>query len=194
MTVNATRRYSINVMRPMFALAIICAPALAAAQSATTVTIAKPVVASTPKPFARLSASVHSLRDSIVALTRSQLGVKYRRGASSPDNGFDCSGLVKYVLAHFGAELPRTSNEQALVGQRIERNVAALRPGDLLTFGHGKRVSHIGIYIGEGKFVHAPHAGTRVRVESLANTKGSWWKGARRLFSSDDSTALALVN
>jgi cell wall-associated NlpC family hydrolase len=130
---------------------------------------------------------MHELRDSIVALSREQLGVKYRRGASSPSTGFDCSGLVKYVMAHFGADLPRTSREQALVGKKIERDIAALKPGDLLTFGHGKRISHIAIYIGDGRYVHAPTPGARVRVESLANTKSSWWKGARRLFAFDDA-------
>jgi cell wall-associated NlpC family hydrolase len=157
---------------------------------AQTVTITPPHPVASPKPFERLSASMHALRDSIVALSRAQLGVKYKRGASSPSTGFDCSGLVKYVMAHFGAELPRTSREQALVGRKIERNIAALRPGDLLTFGHGKHISHIGIYIGDGRYVHAPEPGASVKVESLEHTRSSWWKGARRLFAFDDSPAL----
>ncbi|HEV2641569.1 MAG TPA: NlpC/P60 family protein, partial [Candidatus Elarobacter sp.] len=70
-------------------------------------TLARPLAVASPKPFARFSASARSVRDSIVALTRSQLGVKYRRGAASPDRGFDCSGLVKYVMEHFGANVPR---------------------------------------------------------------------------------------
>ncbi|HEY5087920.1 MAG TPA: C40 family peptidase, partial [Gemmatimonadaceae bacterium] len=155
---------------------------------AQSVTLERPQPVAAPKPFARLSASMHALRDSIVALSRAQLGVKYKRGASSPTTGFDCSGLVKYVMAHFGADLPRTSREQALVGQKIERDIASLKPGDLLTFGHGKRISHIGIYIGEGRYVHAPTPGERVKVESLANTRSSWWKGARRVFAFDDSS------
>jgi cell wall-associated NlpC family hydrolase len=90
-------------------------------------------------------------------------------------------------MAAFGAELPRTAREQATVGKKIERDIASLKPGDLLTFGHGKRISHIGIYIGDGRYVHAPTPGKRVRIESLANTKSSWWKGARRVFAFDDS-------
>lgn len=176
----------------LFAVAALGTGILAAPVSAQITLLApKPVAA--PKPFARLSASAQALRDSLVALTRLQLGVPYRRGESSPENGFDCSGLAKYVMDRFGARLPRTSNEQALVGTKIERNVAALRPGDLLTFGHGKRVSHVAIYIGNGLYVHAPVPGGRVREESLANTKSSWWKGARRVLALDDTPGIDSV-
>lgn len=159
-----------------------------AAQNVAPVTLARPHAVAQPKPFARLSASAQALRDSIVALTRLQLGVKYRRGAESPDRGFDCSGLVKYVMEHFGADVPRTSRQQALVGKRIERNIAALKPGDLLTFGHG-HVSHIGIYIGNGRYVHAPKPGARIREANLSDVRAGWWKGARRLFAFDDALA-----
>ncbi len=155
--------------------------------SAQKITVGRPQPVAAPRPFQRLSNSIHELRDSIVALSRAQLGVRYKRGAASPSRGFDCSGLVKYVMAQFGAELPRTSREQALVGKKIERDIASLKPGDLLTFGHGTRISHIGIYIGDGRYVHAPTPGSRVKVESLANTRASWWKGARRVFAFDDS-------
>jgi cell wall-associated NlpC family hydrolase len=144
-------------------------------------------VVSEPKPFERLSQSMHELRDSIVTLSQAQLGVKYKRGAESPNKGFDCSGLVQYVMAAFGADLPRTAKEQATVGKKIERDIASLKPGDLLTFGRGKRISHIGIYIGDGRYVHAPTTGKRVKIETLAHTKASWWKGARRVFAFDDS-------
>lgn len=157
-----------------------------------TLTAPRPVPA--PKPFSRLSASAHALRDSLVALTRLQLGVPYRLGESSPEIGFDCSGLAKYVMAQFGTRLPRTSHEQALVGKKIERNIAALKPGDLLTFGHGRRVSHVAIYIGNGRYVHAPVPGSTVREESLANTKQSWWKGARRVITLDPPGADSVLN
>lgn len=142
-----------------------------------------------PRPLARLSASMQALQDSVASFARRQMGVPYRFGASSPDRGFDCSGLVKYVMAHFGVRLPRTSREQALVGERIERDVAALRPGDLLTFGYGRRISHVGIYIGRGRFVHAPTRGERVREESLDRVKASWWRGARRIIALGDTLA-----
>ncbi|HEY8310113.1 MAG TPA: C40 family peptidase [Gemmatimonadaceae bacterium] len=175
-------RFSLLMGVAAFAGALIASPA-----NAQQITVGRPAAVAQPKPFRQLSASIHELRDSIVALSRAQLGVKYKRGAASPSKGFDCSGLVKYVMAQFGAELPRTSREQALVGKKIERDIASLKPGDLLTFGHGKRISHIGIYIGDGRYVHAPTPGSRVKVETLANTRASWWKGARRVFAFDDS-------
>lgn len=172
----------------------LAATLLSARAEAQHVTIVAPKAVAAPKPFARLSASAHALRDSIVALTEKQLGVRYRRGASSPESGFDCSGLVRYVMAHFGAELPRTSTEQAFVGKRIERDIGSLKPGDLLTFGRGSRISHIGIYIGHGLFVHAPRPGARVREEALDNVRDSWWKGARRIFAFDDAAADSVLN
>jgi cell wall-associated NlpC family hydrolase len=153
------------------------------------VTITRPHPVDAAKPFARLNASILSIRDSIVAVALQQRGVRYRRGAESPDKGFDCSGLVQYVMAQFGAKLPRTSRQQALVGKKIERNIAALKPGDLLTFGHGKRISHVAIYIGNGRYIHAPVPGGEVREESLAHTRSSWWKGARRVLAFDEPIA-----
>jgi cell wall-associated NlpC family hydrolase len=171
----------------MMSAAILAGALTVSPARAQKVTLSRPAAVSSPKPFQRLSESIHQLRDSIVALSRAQLGVRYKRGAESPSTGFDCSGLVQYVMAHFGADLPRTSREQALVGKKIERDIASLKPGDLLTFGRGKRISHVGIYIGDGRYVHAPTPGARVKVESLANTRSSWWKGARRVFAFDDS-------
>jgi cell wall-associated NlpC family hydrolase len=171
----------------MMSAAVLAGALIVVPAGAQRVTLSRPSAVPSPKPFQRLSESMHALRDSIVAMSRAQLGVKYKRGAESPNAGFDCSGLVQYVMAQFGADLPRTSREQALVGKKIERNIASLKPGDLLTFGHGKRVSHIGIYIGDGRYVHAPTPGARVKVETLANTRSSWWKGARRVFAFDDS-------
>ncbi|HEY7898879.1 MAG TPA: C40 family peptidase [Gemmatimonadaceae bacterium] len=176
------RRIATILSAAAIAGALVVSPA-----GAQNVTVSRPQAAPVPRPFERLSQSVHELRDSIAAFSRAQLGVKYKRGAESPTKGFDCSGLVQYVMAAFGAELPRTAREQATVGKKIERDIASLKPGDLLTFGHGKRISHIGIYIGDGRYVHAPTPGKRVRIESLANTKSSWWKGARRVFAFDDS-------
>lgn len=138
------------------------------------------------RPFAKLSSSAQMLRDSIVAFAKRQLGVKYRRGASSPDRGFDCSGLVQYVMEHFNIELPRTSREQAKAGIPLARDLDALKPGDLLTFGHGKKISHIGIYIGNGKFVHANTPGGHVKEGTLVG--GKWWRGARRVIASTDTT------
>src|SRR5205085_9946120 len=113
-------------------------------------------VAQAGKPFAAFSASAHSLRDSMVALARAQIGKRYVRGGQSPERGFDCSGLVRYVLGGFRVDMPRTARQQATEGLAVTRDTTRLRPGDLLTFGKGTRgVSHIGIYVGNGRYVHA---------------------------------------
>ena len=88
-----------------------------------------------PKPFAAFSASARSLGDSLVALARAQIGRRYRFGGTSPEHGFDCSGLVRYVLAALHVDVPRTAREQAQVGTTVPRDPAQLRPGDLVTFG-----------------------------------------------------------
>ncbi len=140
------------------------------------------------KPFARLSASAHSVRDSIVSLARRQLGTPYKLGAKAPGRAFDCSGLVQYVMEAFNIELPRTSREQAQIGEPLPRDLTALKPGDLLTFGKGKRISHVGIYVGDGKYVHAATRGREVKETKLTE-QGSWWKGARRIIASTDSAS-----
>ena len=136
-----------------------------------------------------MNASVVSLRDSIVALARQQIGKRYVLGGASPSRGFDCSGLVQYLAAALKLDVPRTAAEQARAGQPVTKDPARLRPGDLLTFGSGKRASHIGIYVGDGKFIHASTAAGRV-VESRVDRKGRGikpWQGVRRLLADSDS-------
>lgn len=100
------------------------------------------------------------------------LGTPYRWGGTSPDGGFDCSGMVGYVFrSALGIELPRVSREMAKDGEKIERGSLAV--GDLVFFSRrGKRVDHVGIYVGEGRFVHAPRTGKDVEVSSLDS--GYW--------------------
>jgi cell wall-associated NlpC family hydrolase len=105
---------------------------------------------------------------------RRQIGVPYRYGGTSPRSGFDCSGLVRYVYAHFGIRLPHSSYAQFGLGRRVSRG--HLRPGDLVFFSG---VGHVGIYVGRGRFIHAPHSGTRVQVSRLSD-HGSY-DGARRI-------------
>lgn len=146
-----------------------------------------------PKPFEAMSASASSLRDSLVALARAQIGRRYVRGGTTPERGFDCSGLVKYIMAAFDRSVPRTANQQARVGLAIVKDTSRLRPGDLLTFGKGKRgVSHIGIYVGNGRFIHASTKAGRVIESPLVRPMARGikpWLGVRRLFTSDDDTA-----
>ena len=112
----------------------------------------------------------------------SLVGTPYRWGGNTPEGGFDCSGLVNYVFRDMlDVRLPRTSRELfGLQGPRIAPG--QLAGGDLVFFGSGGAVSHVGIYVGEGRFVHAPNSGGTVRLDRL---DGSWWRehytGARRL-------------
>lgn len=145
------------------------------------------------KPFSALSASVHSLRDSLVAVARAQVGTRYIRGGTSPQHGFDCSGLVRYVMASLKVNMPRTARLQATTGFAVERDQSRLRPGDLLTFGRsGRGASHVGIYIGGGRYVHASSGAGRV-IESDIGLKESslvrTWRGVRRIVAGQaDST------
>jgi cell wall-associated NlpC family hydrolase len=110
------------------------------------------------------------------------LGVQYQRGGDSPATGFDCSGLVTHVFQRaWGLLLPRTVKEQSTVGKSVR--LEELEPGDLVFYNTRNRpYSHVGIYIGDGKFIHAPKPGAQVRVE---NVQSSYWRprfnGARRL-------------
>jgi cell wall-associated NlpC family hydrolase len=112
----------------------------------------------------------------VAGFAKHMLGVRYVYGGSSPRSGFDCSGLVRYVYAHFGITLPHSSYAQFDRGRRVSRG--SLRPGDLVFFDG---LGHVGMYIGNGRFIHAPHTGTRVRIETLAGWYSSRFAGARRL-------------
>ncbi|SAI10047.1 lipoprotein [Bordetella ansorpii] len=128
----------------------------------------------------------------LVGEALTQLGVRYRFGGSSPDTGFDCSGLVQYSAERsLGLKLPRNAAEIAGRGTSIARS--ELRPGDLVFFNTmGRRFSHVGIYMGDDRFVHSPSAGGRVRIEDM---KMAYWNkrynGARRISSTNVASARA---
>jgi cell wall-associated NlpC family hydrolase len=103
-------------------------------------------------------------------------GVRYVYGGTSPRSGFDCSGFVRFVYAHFGISLAHSSYAQFGDGRRVSRS--SLRPGDLVFFDG---LGHVGIYVGGGRFIHAPHTGTRVRIEQLAGWYSARFAGATRL-------------
>ena len=112
------------------------------------------------------------------------LGVPYRRGGNSAETGFDCSGFVRAMYqSTVGLILPRRANEQAAATEKIDKK--DLQPGDLVFFNTMRHAfSHVGIYIGEGKFIHSPKPGAQVRVEDMGV---AYWKrrfdGARRVLT-----------
>ena len=110
------------------------------------------------------------------------LGIRYRWGGSKPETGFDCSGFVRHVFQEgIGLDLPRSAREQSKSGEPVAKD--ELQPGDLVFFNTMRRAfSHVGIYLGDNLFVHAPRRGGRVRVEDMS--AGYWTKrfnGARRI-------------
>lgn len=106
-------------------------------------------------------------QEEITLEAMSLVGIPYRYGGNTPDSGFDCSGLVRYVVARAaGVNLPRTTADMSGVGTVLDRD--ELASGDLIFFNTtGRAHSHVGIYVGQGKFVHAPNTGGTVRLESL---------------------------
>lgn len=122
------------------------------------------------------------------------IGVRYRRGGTSAESGFDCSGFTRYVFENsIGLVLPRRADEQARAPGLFTINKDELKPGDLVFFNTLRRTfSHVGIYVGDGKFIHSPRAGGEVRVEDM---RIDYWakrfNGARRVpqVNAADATA-----
>lgn len=118
------------------------------------------------------------------------IGVKYRFGGTNPETGLDCSGYVQYVYkSSVGVNLPRTAAEQARMGERVA--TSEVRPGDMVFFNtRGFNNSHVGIYVGNGMFVHAPNSRSRVRFDSL---ESGYWKtkftGVRRVSGPANNSA-----
>lgn len=118
----------------------------------------------------------------VVLRALSFIGVRYKWGGTSPDTGFDCSGLIRYVYGQVtGQALPYNAQEMSRVGETVDRS--ELRAGDLVFFNTLRRpFSHVGIYLGDSRFVHAPSRGGQVEIVDMSNR---YWKnrynGARRL-------------
>ena len=146
----------------------------------------------------QLNAVRHNVVDrtsDLVMTAMGFLGVPYRRGGNSEETGFDCSGLVRAIYGQtIGLVLPRRADEQAAATETIEKK--DLQPGDLVFFNTMRRAfSHVGVYIGDGQFIHAPRTGAQVRVE---NMQTAYWKrrfdGARRVSASDEAMADATAH
>jgi len=127
--------------------------------------------------------SADSDRDRPLIHALHTLGIKYRYGGRSPETGFDCSGLITHVFERaWGMLLPPGTDALSKVGRPVAK-LKELQPGDLVFYNTRNRpYSHVGIYLGDGRFLHAPRPGARVRVESVDTT---YWRtrfdGARRL-------------
>ncbi len=130
----------------------------------------------------QVGATVEARTSEIISNAMGFLGVPYKRGGNNADTGFDCSGFVRAIYQQtIGTVLPRRADQQAAATQRVDRS--ELQPGDLVFFNTMRRAfSHVGIYLGEGKFIHSPKPGAEVRVE---NMQTRYWErrfnGARRV-------------
>jgi cell wall-associated NlpC family hydrolase len=162
----------------MLALFLVSLPSASAVTVPTSVaTVANParLAGSVPLTLRRkVKRKAPSLGARAVRIAAEEIGVRYRYGGSSP-TGFDCSGLVAYVYGKLGIRLPHNAAAQYSYGRPVGRS--HLRPGDLVFF-YG--LGHVGLYIGQGRIIHAPHSGERVEIQSLASGSGSV-VGARRL-------------
>jgi cell wall-associated NlpC family hydrolase len=141
----------------------------------------------TPTTAAEDGPQPRSLRESVIATATDAMGRPYSWGGTGTDGGgFDCSGLIQHAYREHGITLPRTSVEQAKEGRTVARNLGALAPGDLLTFSNrGGRVSHVGLYVGDGRFIHSASRGVQISVLSDEDPYGRWWYrrwvGVRRI-------------
>lgn len=133
------------------------------------------------KPISKLQ-DLSNRASELALQAMGMLGIHYKYGGSTPEGGLDCSGLVQHIFKEaWGKDLPRTSVEISKVGQHVDKN--DLQPGDLVFYNTLKRgFSHVGIYLGDRKFIHSPSAGGQVRIESM--DVGYWKKrfnGGRRI-------------
>jgi cell wall-associated NlpC family hydrolase len=143
-------------------------------------------------PFAIAVASGASeeaarLTASVVETALASMGSPYQWGGTDA-NGFDCSGLIQFAYAKHGVLLPRVSRDQARMGQVVSRDLAALRPGDILAFstaGTSSQVTHVGLYVGSGQFIHSSRNGVKLSQLEAGDGDSRWWRerwvGARRI-------------
>ena len=135
--------------------------------------------------------SASELVSEVIDVAEAELGRRYQYGGTGePGGGFDCSGLIQYAYDRVGIPLPRRSVEQARAGREIGRDEAALLPGDVLTFSErGRGVTHVGLYMGDGRFIHSASRGVQVSRLGNDDPNGRWWYrrwvGARRIVERD---------
>ena len=126
------------------------------------------------------------LTASVVETALAVMGAPYDWGGTD-QNGFDCSGLIQYAYGQHGVVLPRISRDQMRMGAAVDREAGALRPGDVLGFSadRSSRITHVGLYVGEGQFIHSSSTGVKVSSLGAEDPDSRWWRdrwvGARRI-------------
>lgn len=174
--------------------AVHAAPSTATADEIDKLIIDKGLLTQTIGHLEQMGQTVRTRTSDLVVNAMGFLGVPYRRGGNSAATGFDCSGFVRAMYEQtVGLVLPRRANEQAAATSAIDKT--DLQPGDLVFFNTMRRAfSHVGIYVGEGKFIHSPRSGSEVRVEDM---QASYWQrrfdGARRVASRPEQTRIEAV-
>ncbi|WP_235840005.1 C40 family peptidase [Derxia lacustris] len=142
-----------------------------------------PDAAATTQPAGNGKLPIVARAGEMLSNALSLIGVRYRYGGTSPESGFDCSGLVRWTFMRtWGVVLPHRASDMADIGSHVGKE--ELKPGDLVFFNSLRRAfSHVGIYLGDGRFVHAPASGGKVRIDDLGDEYWSkHWNGARRMF------------
>lgn len=157
---------------------------------------ATPDLAENPTVSDEASVAEASVPDTLASHTQDILmralsltGVDYKYGGSTPESGFDCSGFVRYVFSQAAnLTLPPTARAISQTGKSIQKN--ELQPGDLVFFDTLKSAfSHVGIYLGNNRFIHAPRTGAQVRIENMNNNYWlSRFNGAKRVEAAEEST------
>lgn len=156
-------RSTVKAFRILWALPTVLALAACATPGAAN---REPAVTRPEQPLetARPEQTLHP-GELAARLARQMVGTPYRYGGASPETGFDCSGLVFYSYTQSGARVPRTSLDQFRVARKI--SLADARPGDIVFFQDQAKLSHVGIFLGQGQFVHAPSSGKRVSLARI---------------------------
>jgi cell wall-associated NlpC family hydrolase len=133
--------------------------------------VAAPVASTAATASARHAVALRALD-----VADDYLGTPYVWGGNTPEEGFDCSGFVRFVFAREGIDLPRVSRDQARVGEGVPLDLRFIEAGDLIAFASdGHHVDHIGIYAGDGRFIHASSSGNGVRWDDLHTERGRWY-------------------
>lgn len=179
-------RFLVFLLAVFFATVVVAAPAVGSAD-------ANPLFTgiSVLERIGEAGSKVEAKASELVVSALGFLGVPYRRGGSSAETGFDCSGFVRAMYEQTaGLILPRRADQQAAATEKIDKS--DLKPGDLVFFNTMRRAfSHVGIYVGNGKFIHAPKPGAQVRVEDMGI---SYWAnrfdGARRVPGAEATTTV----